>query len=158
MLNPAFIKHCFFFTTTTAGFLRVLHKQVGSHEVVNLTSLKSKWRGLCLPIQTLEDILRSAGCTTPYIKWRTFLVEAATMIINKPPAVEDKSDSGTDVPATMHILIEVMSDRTDGKILRPFLFKKVVFHSITNASNNSICRYSNQFVRRGVHFASKDGL
>ena len=51
--------------------------------MVNLTTLKSKWRGLCLPIKTLEDILKAAGCTTPYVKWRAFMVEASSMIVNR---------------------------------------------------------------------------
>ena len=61
--------------------------------------LKSKWRGLCLPIKSLEDILRSAGCTTPYIKWRVFLVEAALTIVNKEVATTTLADSrsGTNI-------------------------------------------------------------
>ena len=41
------------------GFLRVLHKQIGHLEVVNLTTLKAKWRGVCLSLKHLEEILQS---------------------------------------------------------------------------------------------------
>jgi len=105
-------------TGLTPGFLRVLHKQVGHLDVVNLTTLKSKWRGLCLPIQTLEDILKAAGCTTPYIKWKVFMIEGASMIISRQAAEQTKSGKtpDTEVSATMHLLIDVMADRTDGGV------------------------------------------
>ena len=44
-----------------SGFLRVLHKQVGHLEVVNLTTLKAKWRGICLSLTHLEEILQSGN-------------------------------------------------------------------------------------------------
>ena len=91
-------------TGLTPGFLRVLHKQIGHLDVVNLTTLKAKWRGVCLPLKSLEEILQLADCTTPYIKWRTFLVEAAIYIT---------PDSGN-VSNTMQILIETMADRSEG--------------------------------------------
>ena len=79
--------------------MRVLHKQLGKEESVSLAMLKSKWRGLCLPIKCLEDILRSAGCTTPYIKWRVFLVEAASAIVNQQLVTTTLADnrSGTNI-------------------------------------------------------------
>ena len=43
------------------GFLRVLHKQIGHLEVVNLTTLKAKWRGVCLSLKHLEEILQSGA-------------------------------------------------------------------------------------------------
>ena len=48
----------------TPGLLRVLNKQMGadptSSTTVSKSTLKSKWRGVCLSIHHLEEILHSA--------------------------------------------------------------------------------------------------
>ena len=41
------------------GLLRVLNKQIGKQEVVNVTTLRAKWRGVCLDLVYLEDLLKN---------------------------------------------------------------------------------------------------
>lgn len=112
-------------TGLTPGFLRVLHKQVGHLEVVNLTTLKAKWRGVCLSLKFLEEILQSANCTTPYIKWKDFLVESAIFILqnsdeNANAEVSEekqnfsKQKQSIKISSVMQILIEVMAERSEG--------------------------------------------
>lgn len=109
----------------TQGFLRVLHKQVGHLEVVNLTTLKAKWRGVCLSLKNLEEILQSANCTTPYIKWKEFLVESVVHILqNSDENARSEGSEGNQkmskrkasvkISEAMQILIEVMAERSEG--------------------------------------------
>merc|ERR1711944_139221 len=112
-------------TGLTQGFLRVLHKQVGHLDVVNLTTLKAKWRGICLSLKHLEEILQSANCTTPYIKWKDFLVESAIHILQNSDenTMEEgsagkqklsKSKQSVKISDAMQILIDVMAERSEG--------------------------------------------
>jgi hypothetical protein len=45
--------------TLVPGLLRVLHKQLGHQEVVNVNTLRSKWRGICLELNYLDQLLKS---------------------------------------------------------------------------------------------------
>ena len=66
--------------------------------------------------------MKAANGTTPYIKWRTFLVEASLMIspAAAAAAAADNSEGGPKeggpvmVASVMQILIEVMADRSEG--------------------------------------------
>lgn len=88
----------------TPGLLRVLYKQVGCQEVVSVSTLKAKWRGICLSLDRLDRILQSAGCKLDSsIAWQDFVCEAAMTV-----ATEDT------VEATMKILCEVMAKHPDG--------------------------------------------
>ena len=84
----------------------MLHKQIGHLEEVSLTTLKAKWRGVCLPLKTLEGILQKVGTKdgATSVEWRGFLVETAIFL----------TPEGGDVASTMQILIEVNAERSEG--------------------------------------------
>jgi hypothetical protein len=39
----------------------VLNKQLGHQEVVNVSTLRSKWRGICLDLEYLDKLLKSGN-------------------------------------------------------------------------------------------------
>ncbi|KAK3750583.1 hypothetical protein QZH41_018194 [Actinostola sp. cb2023] len=63
----------------TQGQLAVLHKQFGDKPVIELTSLEEKWNNLCLPKDTLDELLR-IGSFAEEIKWIYFLSLACSAI------------------------------------------------------------------------------
>ncbi|XP_031573224.1 ropporin-1-like protein [Actinia tenebrosa] len=63
----------------TQGQLAVLHKQLGDRPLIELSSLEEKWKHLCLPKTTLEDLLR-LGCFAEEIQWLHFLSLACSAI------------------------------------------------------------------------------
>lgn len=88
------------------GLLRILQKQLGDrgNRTITRSALESKWRGICLPMKLLEEIINSAGealIEDEGIIWQDFLVEASLTI-------------SSNVDQTMVTLCEVLSDHPDG--------------------------------------------
>ena len=105
----------------TPGLLRVLHKQMGFQETVEKEHLKSKWRGVCLALHHLQEILHSDEKLTRdednKIPWKRFVVSAAASICpNSKP--ED----------LLEVVCEAVSDLPEGNCssLQPAEFVEVL--------------------------------
>ena len=78
----------------TPGLLRVLNKQMADPTstaslTVSKATLKSKWRGICLSIHHLEEILHSAPDgldNAEEVAWAPFVLAAAASIAPHPTA------------------------------------------------------------------------
>ncbi|XP_048224343.1 ropporin-1-like protein [Perognathus longimembris pacificus] len=56
----------------TQGLLKVLHKQCGHRQYVELDDLEKKWKNLCLPVEKFRALLLLDPCVDR-IEWRKFL-------------------------------------------------------------------------------------
>ncbi|KAM4875456.1 ropporin-1-like protein isoform 2-T2 [Thomomys bottae] len=59
-------------TGLTQGLLKVLHKQCGHLEYVELNDLEKKWKNLCLPVEKFQALLQLDPCQDR-IEWMKFL-------------------------------------------------------------------------------------
>ncbi|XP_068565587.1 ropporin-1-like protein isoform X2 [Cebidichthys violaceus] len=58
-------------TGLTPGLLKTLHKQLSLRETCSKKDLQKKWKGLCLPVDQLDDLL-SLGSFGSDIDWMEF--------------------------------------------------------------------------------------
>jgi len=89
-------------TGLSTGLLRVLHRQLGDHIKVKESLLSEKWRGVCLSLSFLDELLMDGGWKNKDIDWVKFVGIAA----------ESMSKSGME--GTLKIVCEVFSTHQDG--------------------------------------------
>ncbi|XP_039076392.1 ropporin-1-like protein [Hyaena hyaena] len=66
-------------TGLTQGLLKVLHKQCGHQQYVELADLEQKWKNLCLPIENFRTLLQLDPCENK-IEWIKFLALGCSML------------------------------------------------------------------------------
>ncbi|XP_036266965.1 ropporin-1-like protein [Pipistrellus kuhlii] len=66
-------------TGLTQGMLKVLHKQCGHKQYVDLLDLEKKWRSLCLPMEKLRALIELDPCDHK-IEWIKFLALGCSML------------------------------------------------------------------------------
>uniref|UniRef100_A0A5F5Q0S8 Ropporin-1-like protein n=1 Tax=Equus caballus TaxID=9796 RepID=A0A5F5Q0S8_HORSE len=66
-------------TGLTQGLLKVLHKQCGHKQYVDLADLEQKWKNLCLPVEKFRALLQLDPCGKN-MEWMKFLALGCSML------------------------------------------------------------------------------
>lgn len=66
-------------TGLTQGLLKVLHKQCGHKQYVELADLEQKWKNLCLPVEKFRAVLQLDPCEHN-MEWMKFLALGCSML------------------------------------------------------------------------------
>lgn len=87
-------------TGLTQGMLKVLHKQCGHKQYVELADLEQKWKNLCLPIEKFRAIMQLDSCDHK-VEWIKFLALGCSML-------------GGSLNTTMKNLCEILTSDPEG--------------------------------------------
>ncbi|XP_029978642.1 ropporin-1-like protein isoform X2 [Sphaeramia orbicularis] len=98
-------------TGLTPGLLKTLHKQLSAKQTCSREDLQKKWKGLCLPMDQLENLL-SLGSFGPDIDWMEFFALGCSAL-------------GGTLMAALKYACEILTEDEDGGAAR------IPFHTFT---------------------------
>ncbi|XP_012869303.1 PREDICTED: ropporin-1-like protein [Dipodomys ordii] len=106
-------------TGLTQGLLKVLHKQCGHKEFVELDDLEKKWKNLCLPVEKFRALLLLDPCTKR-IEWMKFLALGCSTL------------GGSLITAMKHLCEILTKDPEGGPARIPFETFSYVYRYLAN--------------------------